>query len=55
MQRIGVKRLDREYDDLYFANGEDIEFNTNTGKIELYSTALEEEGFDPMPVLHTTS
>jgi len=35
---------------LYFSDGEDIEFNTNTGKIELYSTALEEEGFEPMPV-----
>ncbi|WP_421919954.1 molybdopterin-containing oxidoreductase family protein [Marinifilum sp.] len=50
MQRVGVKRLQREYDDLYFADGEDVEFNTNTGKIELYSTALEEEGFDPMPI-----
>ncbi len=49
MRRIGVKNLPREYDDLYFQDGEDIEFNTNTGKIELYSTALEEEGFDPMP------
>ncbi len=49
MMRIGVKNLPREYDDLYFQDGEDIEFNTNTGKIELYSTALEEEGFDPMP------
>jgi len=49
MQKIGVKKLDREYDDLYFLNGEDYEFNTNTGKIELYSTALEAEGFDPMP------
>ncbi|NOU58980.1 molybdopterin-containing oxidoreductase family protein [Marinifilum caeruleilacunae] len=50
MQRLGVKRLEREYDDLYFADNEDVEFNTNTGKIELYSTALEEEGFDPLPV-----
>ncbi|MCT4604177.1 MAG: molybdopterin-dependent oxidoreductase [Marinifilum sp.] len=50
MQRIGVKRLEREYDDLYFADGEEVEFDTNTGKIELYSTALEEEGFEPMPV-----
>jgi thiosulfate reductase/polysulfide reductase chain A len=50
MQRIGVKLLDRETDDLYFGEDEDVEFNTNTGKIELYSTALEEEGFDPMPV-----
>lgn len=50
MQRVGVKRLEREFDDLYFTDGEDVEFNTNTGKIELYSTALEEEGFEPMPV-----
>ncbi|WP_461643596.1 molybdopterin-containing oxidoreductase family protein [Labilibaculum euxinus] len=50
MQRIGVKLLDREADDLYFGEDEDVEFNTNTGKIELYSTALEEEGFDPFPV-----
>lgn len=49
MQKIGVKKLEREYQDLYFLDGEDYEFNTNTGKIELYSTALEDEGFDPMP------
>lgn len=49
MQKIGVKKLEREYQDLYFLDGEDYEFNTNTGKIELYSTALENEGFDPMP------
>ncbi|HAG15334.1 MAG TPA: nitrate reductase [Bacteroidales bacterium] len=49
MQKIGVKKFDREEDNLYSLNGEDYEFNTNTGKIELYSTALEEEGFDPMP------
>ncbi len=49
MQRIGVKKFKRPYDDLYFKDGEDIEFNTNTGKIELYSTSLEEYGFDPMP------
>ena len=50
MKRIGVKNFPREYGDLYFTEGEDIEFNTNTGKIELYSTAFAEEGFDPMPV-----
>ena len=50
MQKIGVKTFDREYDDIFFKNGEDIEFNTNTGKIELYSTAMLDEGFDPMPV-----
>ncbi len=50
MQRIGVKKYTREYDDLYFLqNLEDFEFNTNTGKIELYSTELEYEGFDPLP------
>ena len=50
MKRIGVKNLPREYGGLYFQEGEDIEFNTNSGKIELYSTAFAEEGFDPMPV-----
>ena len=50
MKKIGVKKLKREYDDLYFLNGEDYEFNTNTGKIELYSTELANENFDPLPV-----
>ena len=50
MKKIGVKKMNRKYDDLYFAENEDIEFNTNTGKIELYSTALQEEGFDPLPL-----
>lgn len=50
MQRIGVKTMDRSYDDLFFRPGEDVEFYTNTGKIELYSTDLAAEGFDPMPV-----
>jgi len=26
-----------------------FEFNTNTGKIELFSTAMEDEGYDPLP------
>ena len=50
MQRIGVKKTERHYDDLYFYPGQQVEFCTNTGKIELYSTALAAEGFDPMPV-----
>jgi thiosulfate reductase/polysulfide reductase chain A len=50
MQKIGVKTFERDWDDLYFTEGEDVEFWTNTGKIELYSTAFAEEGFDPMPV-----
>lgn len=49
MKRIGVKTFPREYNDLYFANGEEIEFNTNTGKIELYSTEFANAGFDPLP------
>jgi thiosulfate reductase/polysulfide reductase chain A len=37
--------------DAYFKydDNEDLEFFTNTGKIELYATAFAEEGFDPMP------
>jgi thiosulfate reductase/polysulfide reductase chain A len=50
MQRIGVKTFDRSYDDLYFQPGQEMEFDTNTGKIELYSTSLAAEGFDPLPV-----
>lgn len=50
MKRIGVKNLPREYGNLFFAENEQIDFYTNTGKIELYSTALEAEGFDPFPV-----
>ena len=50
MQKIGVKSFERESSDLYIADGEDYEFDTPTGKIELYSTLLAEEGFDPMPV-----
>lgn len=50
MKKIGVKKFKRKYDDLYFYEGQELEFNTNSGKIELYSTGLEAEGFDPMPV-----
>jgi len=49
MKKIGVMKLEREFDDMFITEGEDVEFNTNTGKIELYSTSLEEEGFDPLP------
>jgi thiosulfate reductase/polysulfide reductase chain A len=49
MKVLGVKKMPREYNDLYSLNGEDYEFNTNTGKIELYSTELGSEGFDPLP------
>lgn len=49
MQRIGVKTFKREYEDIYFMEGEDIEFATNTGKIELFSTEFQDAGFDPLP------
>ncbi len=50
MKRIGVKKLKRDvYTPLYFNKNEDIEFFTNTGKIELYATSFVDEGFDPMP------
>ncbi len=47
MKKVGVKTFDREYDDIY-VDGQ-MEFNTNTGKIELYSTDLADMGFDPLP------
>ncbi len=50
MQKIGVKKYPRKSGALYLAKGENYEFHTNTGKIELYSTELQTHGFDPMPV-----
>lgn len=50
MKKIGVKRYPRKSGPLYMAKGEDMTFNTNTGKIELYSTEMQTAGFDPMPV-----
>ncbi|MEN8137575.1 MAG: molybdopterin-dependent oxidoreductase [Bacteroidota bacterium] len=48
MKQIGVKLFDKKKK-LYLDDGEDYFFNTNTGKIELYSTDLEAMGYDPMP------
>ncbi|MBN2614501.1 MAG: molybdopterin-dependent oxidoreductase [Bacteroidales bacterium] len=50
MKKIGVKKFERETGPLYLAHNEDFTFNTNTGKVELYSTEFQEAGFDPMPV-----
>jgi len=50
MQKIGVKVFDKEKD-LYLADGEEYFFNTDTGKIELYSLDLEAKGYDPLPKL----
>jgi thiosulfate reductase/polysulfide reductase chain A len=49
MQRIGVKTFERDADDLYFAEDENVEFSTDSGKIELYSAFFEGAGFDPLP------
>lgn len=50
MKVLGVKKFPREYKDLYHLQDlPEFEFNTNTGKIELYSTELALEGFDPIP------
>ncbi len=49
MQQIGVKRFTREEDDLYIKAGEDYQFPTPSGKIELYSEELASLGFDPLP------
>ena len=48
MEKIGVKNFDRK-SELFPTYYDGYEFNTNTGKIELYSTSFEENGFDPMP------
>ena len=48
MQQLGVMRFERQTAP-YFGAGEAIEFNTPSGKIELYSTVLEDIGQDPLP------
>lgn len=50
LQKEGVMRFDRTSRPLYLTDGEDYEFPTASGKIELYSTQLAAAGFDPLPV-----
>ena len=50
MKRVGVKKFPRHSGGLYLQKGEEMEFNTPTGKIELFSNDIAAEGFDPMPV-----
>ena len=50
MKRVGVKKFPRKSGGLYLQKGEEMEFNTPTGKIELFSNDIAAEGFDPMPV-----
>jgi thiosulfate reductase/polysulfide reductase chain A len=48
MQKIGVKNFPRKRP-MYIQAGEARRFNTPSGKIELYSQRLEEQGFDALP------
>lgn len=48
MQEKGVLTMERKTP-LFMEEGEYYEFGTPTGMIELYSSDLEMEGFDPMP------
>jgi len=50
IKKTGIIKFPRETGDLYLTPGEPYEFNTNTGKIELYSTEFAAAGYDPMPV-----
>jgi thiosulfate reductase / polysulfide reductase chain A len=50
LQKSGVKTFERDADDLYMAPDEPAAFATDSGKIELYSGALQALGFDPLPV-----
>jgi thiosulfate reductase / polysulfide reductase chain A len=50
MKIKGVKTSERDFDDIYFAEDEQVEFSTDSGKIELYSNYFEQSGFDPLPL-----
>ena len=50
MKKIGFKSFPRKTGPLYFENGEDFSFNTNSGKVELYSSDLAEYGFEAIPI-----
>jgi thiosulfate reductase/polysulfide reductase chain A len=49
LKKTGVKTFEREYDDIYIREDEQVEFLTDSGKIEMYSSYLEQMGFDPLP------
>ena len=50
MEKVGVKKFKRKSGSMFLEEGQPYEFATNSGKIEFYSSELEELGFDPMPV-----
>jgi thiosulfate reductase/polysulfide reductase chain A len=49
MNKIGVKQFERKSGPLFLTEGQEYEFATPSGKIELYSQDLAENGFDAMP------
>ncbi len=50
MQKTGVKKFSKYQEPLFPLEGlPEYEFNTDSGKIELYSEALKEQGFSPLP------
>lgn len=49
MMGLGVKVFPRNESEMFIAPGANHKFNTPTGKIELYATAFEKLGFDPLP------
>jgi thiosulfate reductase/polysulfide reductase chain A len=49
MKKLGVKNFPRK-SPLYLSKGARARFRTPSGKIELYSQQLADNGFDPMPV-----
>lgn len=50
MKKIGVKKIEKDAANIYIDETEKVEFNTDSGKIELYSTSLAAMGFDAAPV-----
>jgi thiosulfate reductase/polysulfide reductase chain A len=50
MKNKGLVEFERTKSELYIDPTLDYPFNTPSGKVELYSTLLEESGFDPMPL-----
>ena len=49
VRKKGMIRYPREESEMYLNEDDYQDFGTNTGLIELYSTAMEDEGFDPLP------
>jgi len=49
MKKIGIKKYERGSGDLYLSADNPPTFDTPSGKIELFSSQLEQAGFDPVP------